>query len=78
MIPMIIGLIGLALLLLIYTLSLFGIVSQDSWTFDVLNFAGALCLVYYTYVAGAIFFSVLLLVWAIMAVINMVKQAVKK
>lgn len=78
MIPMAVGLIGLAILLLIYILSLFGKVSQDSWKFDILNFAGALCLVYYTYVEGAVFFSVLLLVWAMMAVINMVKLAVKK
>ncbi|MCX6707988.1 MAG: hypothetical protein NT001_07720 [Candidatus Woesearchaeota archaeon] len=78
MMPMMIGLMGLAILLLAYALSLFGAISQDSWKFDILNFTGALCLAYYTYVAGAIFFSVLLLVWAMMAVINMVKMVVKK
>jgi hypothetical protein len=78
MIPMMIGLIGLAILLLGYTLSLFGKVNQDSWKFDILNIIGSLMLVYYTYVADQIFFSILLLIWEIISVVNMIKMAVKK
>lgn len=76
--PMMLGVAGFALMLLAYIFALFGSLRVDSLVFDITNFVGAMLLVYYTYHVGAYSFSVLLLVWAVIAVVNMIKLAVKK
>ena len=77
-ITIVLGVAGFALLLLAYVMALFGRLKQDSWTFDILNIVGAILLAYYTYKENAIIFSVLLLAWAFVAVLNMIKLVMKK
>ncbi len=77
-IPMMLGLAGLLLLFSAYVAVLFGKVETSSRLFNLLNLTGALLLAYYTYEKRVFFFSVLLLAWAAVAVLNMIKRVVKK
>ncbi|MCX8146948.1 MAG: hypothetical protein N3D84_00585 [Candidatus Woesearchaeota archaeon] len=76
--PTMIGVFGFAFLLVAYILALFGKLKLNSLPFDLLNIIGALLLFYYTYKEGALIFSALVLVWAIIAVINMSKLIIRK
>ncbi|MBU0536648.1 MAG: hypothetical protein KKE20_06790 [Nanoarchaeota archaeon] len=70
---MIVGLTGLAALLLGYLFALFGKMNQDSWSFNILNILGGLSLTYYTFKEEVYSFSVLLFAWAFVSIINMVR-----
>jgi len=70
---MIIGLVGLAALLLAYLLALFEKLNQDSWSFNILNILGGCSLTYYTLKQEVYSFSVLLFAWAVVSVINMIR-----
>ncbi|MBD3313526.1 hypothetical protein GF345_03720 [Candidatus Woesearchaeota archaeon] len=72
-IDMMIGIAGLAALLLAYLLTLFGKMDQESGSFNILNIIGALSLTYYTYVEEVYSFAVLLFAWAVVSVINMMR-----
>lgn len=76
--PMLVGIVGIVLIFIGYVCTLFGKLKEDSIAFDLLNIIGASLLAYYTYVEGALFFTALLIVWGLVALINMIKTVVKR
>lgn len=67
MVSLIIGVIGFAFLLIGYILSLFGVIDQESLYFNLLNFIGAVLLVYYVNGYGYMSITILPGIWALVA-----------
>jgi len=67
MISLILGVMGFAILLLAYILSLFAVIDQESFYFNALNFIGAVLLAYYVSRYGYLSITMLPAIWAIVA-----------
>ena len=69
------GWYGAAAVLLAYTLVSFNIISSHSWTYQLLNFTGALGVLIISYMKRAKQPGLLNFVWAVIAFIALVKLA---
>lgn len=69
------GWYGAAAVLLAYTLVSFNIISSHSWTYQLLNFTGALGVLIISYMKRAKQPALLNFVWAVIAFIALVKLA---
>lgn len=74
MISLIVGVLGFGLLLIAYILSLFAVIDQESFYFNVMNFAGAMMLAYYVNEYANFMITLLPLIWAIVALYYMVSH----
>ncbi|PIN87252.1 hypothetical protein COV19_00590 [Candidatus Woesearchaeota archaeon CG10_big_fil_rev_8_21_14_0_10_44_13] len=72
MISLVIGVLGFILLLIAYILSLFAVLDQESFYFNMLNFIGAIMMAYY--IKGYDNFTITLLpmIWAFVALCYMI------
>lgn len=67
-----IGILGALILLVAFTLNQIEIIGRDSVTYDGLNMIGGLLMTWYAYLIGSYPFLVLNLVWAFMALKDLV------
>lgn len=74
----IMGIIGLILLLIAFVLNLLKKISQNSKTYNLINFIGAGLLTYYSYTLNNAIFFILELVWAAFALYFLIKLNLKK
>lgn len=68
---LVIGVVGFALLLIAYILSLFAVLDQESFFFNLLNFIGAALLTYYVYGYASFLITMLPATWALIALYYM-------
>lgn len=71
------GWYGAAAVLLAYTLVSFNVISSHSWTYQLLNFTGAVGVLIISYIKRAKQPALLNVVWAIIAFIALVKLAIQ-
>ena len=72
------GIIGLALLLIAFVLNLLKKISQNSKTYNLINFIGAGLLAYYSYTLNNAIFFILEFVWAAFALYFLIKLNIKR
>jgi hypothetical protein len=69
----VLGWVGSVLILLAYGLNSYQKIRSDSWTFSVLNLSGAIFFIIYTLYKEAYANAFLNIVWAVIALIGMVR-----
>lgn len=66
------GIVGFALLFIMYVFCLFGKISQESKLFNAVNVIGALMIAYYSYKVDRWFITMLPLLWALISLYYLV------
>lgn len=75
---MVLGVSGFGLLLIAYILSLFAVIDQESFCFNIMNFVGAMMLAYYVNEHGNFMITLLPTIWAVVALYYMVSHTHKE